>query len=100
MKQVDGFAANVAAKGKKTGNWNATFSQLFLLPTDIIDRSELKTFFESNCSQIYFIFYENFTTLESSLKQKGGSARCSLAGWNAVDLSGLLFNPAQLLMDY
>uniref|UniRef100_A0A674PC42 Ral GTPase activating protein catalytic subunit alpha 2 n=1 Tax=Takifugu rubripes TaxID=31033 RepID=A0A674PC42_TAKRU len=43
--------------------------------TDIIDRGELKTFFESNCSQIYFIFYENFTTLESSLKQKGGSPK-------------------------
>uniref|UniRef100_A0A4W5Q1B6 Ral GTPase activating protein catalytic subunit alpha 2 n=1 Tax=Hucho hucho TaxID=62062 RepID=A0A4W5Q1B6_9TELE len=34
-------------------------------------KSELKTFFESNCSQIYFIFYENFITLESNLKQKG-----------------------------
>uniref|UniRef100_A0A8C7U5S1 Ral GTPase activating protein catalytic subunit alpha 2 n=1 Tax=Oncorhynchus mykiss TaxID=8022 RepID=A0A8C7U5S1_ONCMY len=38
---------------------------------DIIEKSELKTFFESNCSQIYFIFYENFITLESNLKQKG-----------------------------
>nr|XP_057945874.1 ral GTPase-activating protein subunit alpha-2 isoform X5 [Doryrhamphus excisus] len=38
---------------------------------DIIDKSELKPFFESNCSQIYFILYENFTTLESNLKQKG-----------------------------
>uniref|UniRef100_A0A7N6BTZ0 Rap-GAP domain-containing protein n=1 Tax=Anabas testudineus TaxID=64144 RepID=A0A7N6BTZ0_ANATE len=38
---------------------------------DIIDRSELKAFFESNSSQIYFIFYENFITLESNLKQKG-----------------------------
>uniref|UniRef100_A0AAX7V6Z1 Rap-GAP domain-containing protein n=1 Tax=Astatotilapia calliptera TaxID=8154 RepID=A0AAX7V6Z1_ASTCA len=38
---------------------------------DIIDKSELKTFFESNSSQIYFIFYENFITLESNLKQKG-----------------------------
>uniref|UniRef100_A0A8D0ATT3 Ral GTPase activating protein catalytic subunit alpha 2 n=1 Tax=Sander lucioperca TaxID=283035 RepID=A0A8D0ATT3_SANLU len=37
---------------------------------DIIDKSELKAFFESNCSQIYFIFYENFITLESNLKQK------------------------------
>uniref|UniRef100_A0A672J9X0 Rap-GAP domain-containing protein n=1 Tax=Salarias fasciatus TaxID=181472 RepID=A0A672J9X0_SALFA len=36
-----------------------------------IDKSELKAFFESNCSQIYFIFYENFITLESNLKQKG-----------------------------
>uniref|UniRef100_A0A3Q3ANK1 Ral GTPase activating protein catalytic subunit alpha 2 n=1 Tax=Kryptolebias marmoratus TaxID=37003 RepID=A0A3Q3ANK1_KRYMA len=38
---------------------------------DIIDKSELKAFFESNSSQIYFIFYENFITLESNLKQKG-----------------------------
>ncbi|XP_061650249.1 ral GTPase-activating protein subunit alpha-2 isoform X3 [Phyllopteryx taeniolatus] len=38
---------------------------------DIIDKSELKPFFESNCSQIYFIFYENFSSLESNLKQKG-----------------------------
>uniref|UniRef100_A0A3Q4GXQ2 Ral GTPase activating protein catalytic subunit alpha 2 n=1 Tax=Neolamprologus brichardi TaxID=32507 RepID=A0A3Q4GXQ2_NEOBR len=38
---------------------------------DIIDKSELKTFFENNSSQIYFIFYENFITLESNLKQKG-----------------------------
>lgn len=42
---------------------------------DIIDRSELKAFFESNCSQIYFIFYENFITLESSLKQKGNKSQ-------------------------
>uniref|UniRef100_A0A674AUX3 Ral GTPase activating protein catalytic subunit alpha 2 n=1 Tax=Salmo trutta TaxID=8032 RepID=A0A674AUX3_SALTR len=38
---------------------------------DIFEKSDLKTFFESNCSQIYFIFYENFITLESNLKQKG-----------------------------
>uniref|UniRef100_A0A8K9WWW9 Ral GTPase activating protein catalytic subunit alpha 2 n=1 Tax=Oncorhynchus mykiss TaxID=8022 RepID=A0A8K9WWW9_ONCMY len=37
---------------------------------EIFEKSELKTFFESNCSQIYFIFYENFITLESNLKQK------------------------------
>uniref|UniRef100_A0AAY4CTG7 Rap-GAP domain-containing protein n=1 Tax=Denticeps clupeoides TaxID=299321 RepID=A0AAY4CTG7_9TELE len=38
---------------------------------DNSERCELKAFFESNCSQIYFIFYENFITLESNLKQKG-----------------------------
>ncbi|CAI5695244.1 unnamed protein product [Oreochromis niloticus] len=42
---------------------------------DIIDKSELKTFFESNSSQIYFIFYENFITLESNLKQKGNKSQ-------------------------
>uniref|UniRef100_A0A671YSC1 Ral GTPase activating protein catalytic subunit alpha 2 n=1 Tax=Sparus aurata TaxID=8175 RepID=A0A671YSC1_SPAAU len=36
---------------------------------------ELKAFFESNCSQIYFIFYENFITLESNLKQKGNKSQ-------------------------
>ncbi|XP_066526072.1 ral GTPase-activating protein subunit alpha-2 isoform X3 [Hoplias malabaricus] len=42
---------------------------------DISERSELKTFFETNSSQIYFIFYENFITLESNLKQKGNKAQ-------------------------
>ncbi|XP_041927358.1 ral GTPase-activating protein subunit alpha-2 isoform X4 [Alosa sapidissima] len=42
---------------------------------DITEKSELKTFFESNCSQIYFIFYENFITLESNLKQKGNKSQ-------------------------
>lgn len=43
---------------------------LFLF-SDIVDGSDLKQFFESNYSQIYFIFYENFVTLENNLKQKG-----------------------------
>uniref|UniRef100_A0A8C7SZ28 Ral GTPase activating protein catalytic subunit alpha 2 n=1 Tax=Oncorhynchus mykiss TaxID=8022 RepID=A0A8C7SZ28_ONCMY len=42
---------------------------------EIFEKSELKTFFESNCSQIYFIFYENFITLESNLKQKGNKSQ-------------------------
>ncbi|XP_028251013.1 ral GTPase-activating protein subunit alpha-2 isoform X2 [Parambassis ranga] len=42
---------------------------------DNVDKSELKAFFESNCSQIYFIFYENFITLESNLKQKGNKSQ-------------------------
>uniref|UniRef100_A0A9J8C0S6 Ral GTPase activating protein catalytic subunit alpha 2 n=1 Tax=Cyprinus carpio carpio TaxID=630221 RepID=A0A9J8C0S6_CYPCA len=37
----------------------------------LLGENELKAFFETNCSQIYFIFYENFITLESNLKQKG-----------------------------
>uniref|UniRef100_A0A8D2PJN7 Ral GTPase activating protein catalytic subunit alpha 2 n=1 Tax=Zosterops lateralis melanops TaxID=1220523 RepID=A0A8D2PJN7_ZOSLA len=37
----------------------------------IVDGSDLKQFFDNNYSQIYFIFYENFITLENSLKQKG-----------------------------
>uniref|UniRef100_A0A8D3A8C6 Ral GTPase activating protein catalytic subunit alpha 2 n=1 Tax=Scophthalmus maximus TaxID=52904 RepID=A0A8D3A8C6_SCOMX len=47
---------------------------------DIIDKSELKAFFEGNCSQIYFIFYENFITLESNLKQKGEHNYSSFTG--------------------
>ncbi|XP_077165864.1 ral GTPase-activating protein subunit alpha-2 isoform X2 [Paroedura picta] len=42
---------------------------------DAIDGSELKPFFEANYSQIYFIFYENFITLETSLKQKGNKSQ-------------------------
>uniref|UniRef100_A0A8C8S1R8 Ral GTPase activating protein catalytic subunit alpha 2 n=1 Tax=Pelusios castaneus TaxID=367368 RepID=A0A8C8S1R8_9SAUR len=36
---------------------------------------DLKQFFEINYSQIYFIFYENFITLENSLKQKGNKSQ-------------------------
>ena len=39
--------------------------------SDNVDASDLKQFFETNYSQIYFIFYENFITLENSLKLKG-----------------------------
>ncbi|XP_053102322.1 ral GTPase-activating protein subunit alpha-2 isoform X2 [Hemicordylus capensis] len=42
---------------------------------DAVDGSELKQFFEINYSQIYFIFYENFITLETSLKQKGNKSQ-------------------------
>ncbi|XP_060735762.1 ral GTPase-activating protein subunit alpha-2 isoform X2 [Tachysurus vachellii] len=42
---------------------------------DFTERQELKTFFETNCSQIFFIFYENFVTLESNLKQKGNKSQ-------------------------
>ncbi|XP_061845394.1 ral GTPase-activating protein subunit alpha-2 isoform X4 [Colius striatus] len=42
---------------------------------DIVDGSDLKQFFENNYSQIYFIFYENFITLENSLKQKGNKSQ-------------------------
>ncbi|XP_041105404.1 ral GTPase-activating protein subunit alpha-2-like isoform X2 [Polyodon spathula] len=42
---------------------------------DILDGGELKTFFETNCSQIYFVFFENFITLEYSLKQKGNKSQ-------------------------
>ncbi|XP_051781502.1 ral GTPase-activating protein subunit alpha-2 isoform X2 [Erpetoichthys calabaricus] len=42
---------------------------------DSLDKGELKNFFETHNSQIYFIFYENFITLESSLKQKGNKSQ-------------------------
>ncbi|NXH87736.1 RGPA2 protein, partial [Edolisoma coerulescens] len=41
----------------------------------IVDGSDLKQFFDNNYSQIYFIFYENFVTLENSLKQKGNKSQ-------------------------
>ncbi|XP_072799796.1 ral GTPase-activating protein subunit alpha-2 [Vicugna pacos] len=40
---------------------------------DNVEASDLKQFFETNYSQIYFIFYENFITLENSLKLKGNN---------------------------
>ncbi|XP_040055124.2 ral GTPase-activating protein subunit alpha-1 isoform X10 [Gasterosteus aculeatus] len=33
--------------------------------------SELKQFFDVNCSHVYYVFFENFVTIEVSLKQKG-----------------------------
>nr|XP_030124502.3 ral GTPase-activating protein subunit alpha-2 isoform X3 [Taeniopygia guttata] len=42
---------------------------------DIVDGSDLKQFFDNHYSQIYFIFYENFVTLENSLKQKGNKSQ-------------------------
>uniref|UniRef100_A0A8B9BZZ5 Ral GTPase activating protein catalytic subunit alpha 2 n=1 Tax=Anser brachyrhynchus TaxID=132585 RepID=A0A8B9BZZ5_9AVES len=42
-----------------------------LLGENIVDGSDLKQLFENNYSQFFFIFYENFITLENSLKQKG-----------------------------
>ncbi|XP_015712092.1 ral GTPase-activating protein subunit alpha-2 isoform X1 [Coturnix japonica] len=42
---------------------------------DIVDGSDLKQFFENNYSQIFFVFYENFITLENSLKQKGNKSQ-------------------------
>ncbi|KAM5164105.1 ral GTPase-activating protein subunit alpha-2 isoform 2-T2 [Mantella aurantiaca] len=42
---------------------------------DIQEWGELKQFFEAHYSQIYFIFYENFITLESSLKVKGNKSQ-------------------------
>ncbi|XP_058690884.1 ral GTPase-activating protein subunit alpha-2 isoform X2 [Poecile atricapillus] len=42
---------------------------------DLVDGSDLKQFFDNNYSQIYFIFYENFITLENSLKQKGNKSQ-------------------------
>lgn len=44
-----------------------------------MDASDLKQFFETNYSQIYFIFYENFITLENSLKLKGKHFYLSLS---------------------
>ncbi|KAK2826344.1 hypothetical protein Q5P01_020558 [Channa striata] len=35
------------------------------------DSSELKQFFDVNYSHIYYVFFENFVTIEVSLKQKG-----------------------------
>uniref|UniRef100_A0A8C5NNK5 Ral GTPase activating protein catalytic alpha subunit 2 n=1 Tax=Junco hyemalis TaxID=40217 RepID=A0A8C5NNK5_JUNHY len=48
----------------------------------IVDGSDLKQFFDNNYSQIYFIFYENFITLENSLKQKGEFWGFSSSCWS------------------
>ncbi|XP_063104690.1 ral GTPase-activating protein subunit alpha-2 isoform X2 [Cavia porcellus] len=40
---------------------------------DNVDANDLKPFFETHYSQIYFIFYENFIALENNLKLKGNN---------------------------
>lgn len=35
------------------------------------ESAELKQFFDLNYSHIYYVFFENFVTIEVSLKQKG-----------------------------
>uniref|UniRef100_A0A669F722 Ral GTPase activating protein catalytic subunit alpha 1 n=1 Tax=Oreochromis niloticus TaxID=8128 RepID=A0A669F722_ORENI len=37
----------------------------------VIEPAELKQFFDLNYSHIYYVFFENFVTIEVSLKQKG-----------------------------
>ena len=39
--------------------------------------SEAKTFFKDNYSHIYYIFFDNFVTVEADLKQRG---RCGVNG--------------------
>uniref|UniRef100_A0A4W3K394 Ral GTPase activating protein catalytic subunit alpha 2 n=1 Tax=Callorhinchus milii TaxID=7868 RepID=A0A4W3K394_CALMI len=41
----------------------------------LVGESELKQFFETNYSQIYFIFFENLFTLESSLKHEASCCK-------------------------
>jgi hypothetical protein len=38
---------------------------------DNYDTAEAKTFFDSNYSHIYYIFNDNFATVEADLKQRG-----------------------------
>lgn len=45
-----------------------------LFPPDFPENAEpaeLKQFFDLNYSHIYYVFFENFVTIEVSLKQKG-----------------------------
>ena len=42
----------------------------YIEQTSTIDTQELKLFFDLHYSQIYYIFYESFVNVESSIKQK------------------------------
>ena len=44
---------------------------LFLFISDNVDTDEAKTFFETNFSHVYNIFYDVFSTAEYNLKQRG-----------------------------
>ena len=40
-------------------------------PLENAESSELKQFFDQNYSHIYYVFFENFVTIEVGLRQKG-----------------------------
>uniref|UniRef100_A0A4W3KFD7 Ral GTPase activating protein catalytic subunit alpha 2 n=1 Tax=Callorhinchus milii TaxID=7868 RepID=A0A4W3KFD7_CALMI len=48
----------------------------------LVGESELKQFFETNYSQIYFIFFENLFTLESSLKHEASCKKNHIYLWD------------------
>lgn len=48
------------------------------------ESAELKQFFDLNYSHIYYVFFENFITIEVSLKQKG--TLYSLSSWDDLRL--------------
>lgn len=56
------------------------FSSNFL---ENAEPSELKQFFDVNYSHIYYVFFENFVTIEVSLKQKGEFHRSSVS-WTDI----------------
>lgn len=39
--------------------------------TENAESIDLKQFFDQHFSHIYYVFFENFVTIEASLKQKG-----------------------------
>lgn len=44
---------------------------LFFVFVENAEPAELKHLFEQNYSHIYYVFFENFVTIEVNLKQKG-----------------------------
>ena len=43
----------------------------YVSPLENAESSELKQFFDQNYSHIYYVFFENFVTIEVGLRQKG-----------------------------
>ena len=50
---------------------NGVLIALFSYLTENYESSEAKTFFKDNYSHIYYIFFDNFVTVEADLKQRG-----------------------------
>ena len=52
-----------------------TTSFFFSSLVENAEPAELKHFFDQNYSHIYYVFFENFVSIEVNLKQKGKSYR-------------------------
>lgn len=72
-------------------SWLATLICLLSFPENA-ESSELKQFFDLNYSHIYYVFFENFVTIEVSLKQKGTSShgQCQTSSSCGEDVCDIL----------
>ncbi len=63
---------------EKKQHLKSLVDSLFFVFVENAEPAELKHLFEQNYSYIYYVFFENFVTIEVNLKQKGKTRGASL----------------------